>query len=203
MNKGPFKVMLLSGSPDQTNACNRLLQHLKTSRMVSIELVDAGVAGLPVFTGTINTGILRQLHPIFTALKQADAVLLIYPEQNGSVSTYLKNLIDHTSIPYGCNYWLSKPVAAVCCAEHSRLSPYVLDDLLRLLRFIGADIELQDTIAVARARTLFNADGVLVDKTLHSQLQQLLQQLIDKVSARMAVRHPAPDLGIPLWNSWY
>ncbi len=203
MQKGPFNILLLSGSPDKSSACTRLLQHVRTHAGEQFVMTDAGILSLPVFNGSLTAGTSKALEPLFAALRQADAVLLANPEHNDSVSTYLKNILDHTSIPYGCNHWLAKPAAVICSAEHSKYSSCARDELFRLLRCIGADVDVADTLLVGRARCLFDAKGELVDAVVHKQLQQLLSQLSLKISARLAIRHLPPDPGIPLWNSWY
>ncbi len=203
MQNGPLTILLLSGSPDSSSSCSRLLQHIKLIAGEQVLLIDAGRLALPVFSGSSTAGNSKLLKPLFSALKKADAVLLANPEHNDSISTYLKNILDHTSIPYDCNHWLAKPAGLICSAEHSKPSNCARDEILRLLRYIGADDDTTDAIWVGRARSLFDANGLLVEPTIKKQLQQLLDQLTAKIASRRAVRPQPPEYGIPLWNSWY
>lgn len=203
MPTGPLNILMISGSPDARSACSRLLHHIAVVAGEHLSVTDAGVFTLPVFSGPATTASSQLLQPLLNALKMADAVVLANPEHNDSISTYLKNILDHSSIPYDCNHWLAKPAGIICCAEHSKQSNCARDELLRVLRYIGADVDTKDTIWVGRARTLFDAEGLLVDPTVKLQLNQLIDKLTTKIAARQAIRHQPPDTGIPLWNSWY
>jgi chromate reductase, NAD(P)H dehydrogenase (quinone) len=74
-----------------------------------IEIFD--LSEIPLFNQDLEMSPPEKVKVLKQKIKAADAILLVTPEYNFSVSSVLKTAIDWASRPPGDNSWLGKPVA--------------------------------------------------------------------------------------------
>ena len=82
------------------------------------------------------------------AVGRADALLLVTPEYNGSLTAVLKNAIDWASRPHLSGALIDKPVAAVGTSSGRYGGVWALDDTRKTARIAGARV-LDDIVALA------------------------------------------------------
>ena len=120
------------------------------------------------------------------AVADADAVLLVTPEYNGSLSSAVKNAVDWASRPRGASSIAGKPAAVIAASGPPRVrAQWAREDGVKVLKVAGADA-IDDTVGVGSAFQAF-VDGRLSDEALDADLRALMQRLAGQVdSARAA-----------------
>lgn len=115
---GHKKILTLVGSL-RAASINRQLAETAAELApdgVSVVIYE-GLDGLPFYNEDLDTA-----HPpapvadLRTAAGDADAVLVVTPEYNGSIPGVLKNAIDWLSRPYGNSALQAKPLAVIGAA---------------------------------------------------------------------------------------
>ena len=119
------------------------------------------------------------------AVADADAVLLVTPEYNGSLSSAVKNAVDWASRPRGAASIAGKPAAVIAASGAPRGAQWAREDGVKVLKVAGADV-IEDTVGVGSSFQAF-VDGRLSDEALDAELRTLVQRLAREVeSARAA-----------------
>jgi len=112
----------------------------------------------------------------------ADALFLVTPEYNGSVSGVLKNAVDWASRPPrgGAALWgKTVGIAGVTTGQYGAL--WAQQDLRRILGIAGARV-IEGDLPVARAQNVFDESGRLVDELVRERLREHLEQLVAEAS---------------------
>lgn len=160
------------------------------------QLADAAIAHLPAgVDGTVFTRLADLPHysedldhddalpevarDLREAVADADAVLLVSPEYNGSLPGVLKNAVDWVSRPRGAAAIVGKPAAVIGASGSPRAAQWAREDGIKVLKVAGAT-PLEDTVGVGSAFQAF-ADGRLADDELDAQLRSLVTRLVDAV----------------------
>ena len=74
------------------------------------------------------------------AVAQADAILVVTPEYNGSIPGALKNAIDWLSRPYGQNALAAKPLAVIGASMGQYGGVWAHDEARKSFGIAGADV---------------------------------------------------------------
>ena len=160
------------------------------------QLADAAVAHLPVgVTATVferlgelphyseeldHDDVLPELaRDLREAVADADALLLVTPEYNGSLPSALKNAVDWVSRPRGAAAIAGLPAAVVGASGSPRGAQWAREDAVKVLRVAGAHV-LSDTVGVGASFQAFD-NGRLADPRLDTQLRSLLGRLVLEV----------------------
>jgi len=175
-------VLVLVGSL-RAGSTNRLLAD------AAIAHLPAGVAGtvfarladLPHYSEDLDHDdhlpeVARDLRE---AVADADALLLVTPEYNGSMSSAVKNAVDWVSRPRGAAAIAGKPAAVVAATGAPRAAQWAREDGVKVLGVAGADV-LEDTVGVGSSFQAF-VDGRLSDAALDAELRTLMGRLADRV----------------------
>src|ERR1700691_25236 len=112
-------------------------------------------------------------------IRRADAVLIVTPEYNYSISGILKNAIDWASRPHGDSAWSGKP-AAIMGASPAAIGTARAQQHLRQI-FVALNLFLLNTpeVVIADAAHRFNEEGNLVHEPTKRLIQELLKNLVD------------------------
>jgi chromate reductase, NAD(P)H dehydrogenase (quinone) len=94
------------------------------------------------------------------AIAEADGVLFVTPEYNGSIPGQLKNALDWVSVPFEHNALRNKPVAVIGTSTGMFGAVWAQAELRKVLGLIGARVLDRDT-PVPLADTAFGPDGSL------------------------------------------
>lgn len=151
----------------------------------TLELAD--IAGIPLYNGDVeNEGIPDAVTVLKDRIAAADGLLLVTPEYNNSIPGVMKNAID----------WLSRPPEDIARVFHGRpvavmgASPGPYGTLLSqnawlsVLRTLRTAPWFEGRLAVARASTVFNDKGELIDEKVRGQLRQFVQGFVQFVAER-------------------
>lgn len=109
------------------------------------------------------------------AVAAADALVVVTPEYNGTMSGVIKNAIDWASRPYGAGSIAGKPVAVLAASRSSRGAQWAREDAVKALRIAGAQ-PLERTFGLGAAHQAFAGAGLADDATA-SELREVLLAL--------------------------
>jgi chromate reductase len=112
-------------------------------------------------------------------IREADAVLLVTPEYNHSVTGLLKNAIDWASRPYGESAWDGKPAAIMGATPGAFGTARAQGHLRQILSSLGMAVLNQPEVLIGNAATRFDPEGILHDEATRDAIRQLLTKLVD------------------------
>jgi NAD(P)H-dependent FMN reductase len=139
--------------------------------------VFAHLADLPHYSEDLDSAdhLPQVARDLREAVSDADALLLVTPEYNGSMSSAVKNAVDWVSRPRGAAAVVGKPAAVIAAAGSPRAAQWAREDGVKVLRVAGADV-IEDTVGVGSAFQAF-VDGRLSDQALDADLRDLMGRL--------------------------
>ena len=118
------------------------------------------------------------------AVADSDAVLLVSPEYNGSLSSAVKNAVDWASRPRGAASITGKPAAVIAATGAPRAAQWAREDGVKVLKVAGAEV-IEDTVGVGSSFQAF-VDGRLADASLDTELRALVTRLAREVEGARA-----------------
>jgi len=123
-------------------------------------------------------------------IADADAILVVTPEYNGSIPGVLKNAIDWASRPRSEAALRGKTVAVAGASTGQYGAIWAIQDLRRVLGIAGARV-IEGEVSVARAHELVDGAGTLSSEAVRIRLHDLLTSL----GATRILRRQDIDLG--------
>ena len=118
-----------------------------------------------------------------SAIEDADALLFVTPEYNGSIPGALKNAIDWASRPPRGGAALWGKTAAVAGASTGQFGAiWAQQDLRRVLGVAGARV-IEGELPVAQAQRVFDENGLLADPLVGERLRKHLENLAHEAAA--------------------
>jgi NAD(P)H-dependent FMN reductase len=101
-----------------------------------------GIGDLPHYNEDIDTpaDVPASVTDIRAAVAEADAILVVTPEYNGSIPGALKNALDWLSRPYGRSVLNGKPLAVIGTSQGQYGGVWSHDETRRTFGIAGADV---------------------------------------------------------------
>jgi len=112
-------------------------------------------------------------------IEEADALLVITPEYNGSITGVLKNAIDWASARHRGSWLRNKTVAVAGATTGQYGAIWAQQDLKRVLGIAGARV-VGGELPVSKAHEKFDAHGRLVDRLLADRLRLHIAMLVNE-----------------------
>lgn len=116
----------------------------------------------------------------------ADAVLLVSPEYNGSMPAILKNAIDWLSRPFGAGALSGKPAAVIGSAFGQYGGVWAHDEARRSLGVAGADVLEDAKLSIGSSITRFAETHPKDDAEVAGQVTGVLAALADAATVSVA-----------------
>jgi NAD(P)H-dependent FMN reductase len=141
-------VLALVGSL-RVASVNRQIGELAAARApagITVHLYQGlgggGLGELPLYNEDIDTpaDLPASASTLRGAVAQADAILVVTPEYNGSIPGALKNAIDWLSRPYGHNALSTKPLAVVGASMGQYGGVWAHDEARKSFGIAGANV---------------------------------------------------------------
>src|SRR3546814_5614686 len=110
------RVAVLVGSLRSDSLNRRIAETLRDNAPegVSLEIVE-GLGDLPFYNEDIDTDAAQEAASLVRkSVAEADRVLVVTPEYNGTMPAAVNNAIDWLSRPYGAGAVVGKPFAVIC-----------------------------------------------------------------------------------------
>lgn len=163
LRKGSFNRALLSAALD-------LLPN-----DASLEIFD--LEGIPLFNQELETPPPERVKEFKEKIKAADALLIVTPEYNYSITGVIKNAIDWASRPYGDNSFENKPVALMSASTGMLGGARAQYHLRQSLVFLNAHPINKPEVFITFASQKFDSDGKLMDEKAKDLIRDLLKAL--------------------------
>lgn len=184
-----MQVLALVGSLRKDSYNRKLFEAARelAPRGMRLEAFDLGL--LPLYNADLHdtAQFPEPVERLHRAIRAADAVLLLSPEYNHSVSGVLKNAIDWAS--RGPSAPLQGKPAAIAGASTGMIGTARAQ---MHLREICAALEMplvpSPEVLVANAKQKFDASGHLTDENSRKFLKELLEGLAELVQERSSVK---------------
>ena len=139
----------------------------------------AEIGDLPLYNDDVRAaGFPPPVERLRAQLAAADAVLLVTPEYNYSISGVLKNAIDWASRPPSQPFE-AKPVAIMGASPGLFGSARAQYHLRQMLIFLNAMPVNRPEVMIGQAQNKFDADGNLTDEPTREFIRKLLVSLRD------------------------
>lgn len=193
MATGTLKVLGISGSLRADSHNSRLLE--------SASRVLPGDAELEVYTGLRDLPHYDQdlddidnpeaaVASLRSAIVDADAVLFVTPEYNGSIPGVLKNAVDWASRPAGKAPLRGKPAVAISSSPGQFGGVWAQADLRRVLSITGARV-VDAEFAVAKVHDVREAnEGDPLAADQEAALAELLETLVEEARINASLAQP-------------
>jgi NAD(P)H-dependent FMN reductase len=172
----PTRIAVLVGSL-RAGSLNRQLAQLisdETPDEIVLDVID-GLDQVPFYNEDLDADSAPQ--PA-TALRErvadADRVLVVTPEYNGTMPAVLNNAIDWLSRPYGAGALVGKPLAVVGTAPSPYGAKWAHDDTARSAGIAGAVVVEDATVSQSYAEV-----DVLADPEVKQRLLAAVTTLVE------------------------
>lgn len=176
------KILALVGSL-RGGSINRQLAEAAMAHApsgVTVVSFDA-LADLPFYNEDIDNDAdrPRAADDLRAVATEADALLLVSPEYNGSMPAVLKNAIDWLSRPYGAGAISSKPAAVIGSAFGQYGGVWAHDEARRSLGVAGASVIDDARLSIGGSITRFAQLHPKDDAEVAAQVTEVLSTLAD------------------------
>ena len=177
-----MKILGIAGSLREGSYNRQLLRLAGESVPDGVEFaVWDGLAGLPAYNEDDEGSGSLPVEAFRAAVADADAVLIVTPEYNGSIPGALKNALDWGSRPRETAVFRGKPVAVIGASTGSFGGIWAHAETRKILGLMGARVvDVEHSLPKAHERL---ADP---DDELHEQLRAVDAALVAEASARAA-----------------
>jgi chromate reductase len=152
----------------------------------AVKLVPSGITlstfdldGIPPFNLDLEHEPPHALQEFKASILRADAILIVTPEYNYSVSGVLKNAIDWGSRPYGESAWDGKPVGVMGASVGTLGTSRAQYHLRQMFVFLNMFPLNQPEVMIANADDKFDEKGNLKDEKTAQKIRELLDALAD------------------------
>lgn len=111
-------------------------------------------------------------------IEAADAILIVTPEYNHSISGVLKNAIDWASRPYGKSSWDSKPVAVIGASSGTFGTARAQAHLRQIFATLNMYPLNRPQVMITNSAEKFDADGNLTDEDTKAKIKEMMATLV-------------------------
>jgi chromate reductase len=182
-----MKILGISGSLRE-GSYNRSLLHAALAQApegVEVATFDR-LAALPYFDEDLEAAGLPEAVTAFrTAIAEADALLVVTPEYNGSTSGVLKNALDWASRG-PVRVLAGKPVAVMGTSTGRGGAQGGIEAVVRILRRTRSEV-LDRTVAVPLASEAFDDPLSLADPSVSAEVRELVGELASKARTSVSL----------------
>ena len=177
---GIYEVAAIVGSLRKASFNRGLLRAAIELQPEGMRITEAPIGDVPLFNEDVEQeGDPAPVQELKARILASDAVLLITPEYNQSVSGVMKNAIDWASRPYGQVRVLNdKPVAILGASGGHHGTARAQLDLRKMLPYLGMHLLPKPEIYVGPGNELFDDDSNLTDAKTRDRLGDQLTKLL-------------------------
>jgi chromate reductase, NAD(P)H dehydrogenase (quinone) len=142
-----------------------------------VRVVPIDVSEIPLFNADIEDPPPAAVATMRETIRSADALLIVTPEYNHSMSGVTKNIIDWASRPPDDSCLDDKPVGLAGCSRGYFGGTRAKLALLPTFVFTGMHVLNDPIVNVARADKAFDEAGRLTDQRVKKDVRELLEAL--------------------------
>ncbi len=175
----PFRVIGIAGSLRVGSYNKALLQAVAELALEGMHIEIAKIDQIPLYNQDIEMTPPQSVHALKEKIRAADAVILVTPEYNYSVSGVLKNAIDWGSRPRGENVWDGKPCALLGASPGMFGTARAQYHLRQIVQSVNMYALNRPEVMVSQADKKFDASLRLIDEPTREKIQQQLNALME------------------------
>lgn len=179
-------ILGISGSLRAGSFNSALLRAAQAEPIPGVHIEAASIRGIPLYDGDVEAqGIPAEVAALKESVVRADGLLLVTPEYNNSIPGPLKNAIDWLSRPPADvpRIFHDLPVAIIGASPGANGTILAQNAWLPVLRTLRTRPWFGDRLMVARANTVFNESGELIDEEIRKRLREFLEGFAQFVEA--------------------
>jgi chromate reductase len=135
--------------------------------------IHEGLADIPAYDEDLQGLVPDAVAALKDAITEADAVVVVTPEYNGSIPGFLKNALDWVSRPIAESPMRGKPVAVIGASPGQFGAIWAQRELKKVLGIMSARV-LDAELAVAKADRRLEAP----DPELRDELRSVVDALV-------------------------
>ena len=184
MNQGPATTILVLVGSLRRGSINRQIAQAAIDQApnpVRMRLFD-GLGELPLYNEDVDTGdVVEPVAAFRAAAAEADALLVVTPEYNGSIPGGLKNEIDWLSRPYGRGPMSGKPAAVIGASLSRYGGVWAHDEARKSLGIAG--LRIVESIRLSVPTRMLKGKHPAEDADLVRTLRGIVEDLAAEVSA--------------------
>ena len=172
------RIIGISGSLRRQSFNSALLRAAVDLMPAGSALEIASIEHIPLYNGDDEAeGIPAAVASLKDRIAEADGLLLCTPEYNNSIPGVMKNAIDWLSRPSDdiARVFGGKAVAVMGASPGPYGTQLSQNAWLPVLRTLRTQPWFAGRLRVARAGTVFNEQGDLIDEKVRGQLRQFVQ----------------------------
>jgi len=172
------RIVGVSGSLRRKSFNTALLNAARELAPADVDFGIATIRDIPLYDGDLEAA--NGIPPAVTALKDAiagaDGLLMVTPEYNNGIPGVFKNAIDWASRPPADieKVFGGKKVAVIGASPGGFGTILAQSHWLPVLRTLEAQLWTGGRLMVARAGTVFDAEGRLTDEAIRKRLQDFI-----------------------------
>lgn len=169
-----MRIVGISGSLRAGSYNTALLREAQSLAPAGVELVAGSIRDIPLYDADVEaeSGLPLAVSELKERVVGADGLMLFTPEYNNGIPGVFKNAIDWLSRPASDigRVFGGKPVAVLGASPGGFGTILSQDAWLPVLRTLGTAPWFGGRLMVARAGSVFDADGRLVDEEIRRRL---------------------------------
>ncbi|MET4060863.1 NAD(P)H-dependent FMN reductase [Arthrobacter sp. UYP6] len=176
------KVLTLVGSLRTGSVNRQLAEAAILNAPEDVELIiHEGIGTIPFYNEDIDVegSVPEAAAALRTAAAAADALLLVCPEYNGTMSAVLKNSIDWLSRPFGSGAISGTPAAVIGTAFGQYGGVWAHDDARKSLGIAGARVVEDARLSIGGSVTRFAQIHPKDDPEVAEQVRTVISSLAE------------------------
>ena len=137
------RILVLAGSLRSASITRRLAEAAVGTAPEGVEIgIYEGLGEIPFYNEDLDVAgsVPAAAERLRAAVAEVDAVLLVTPEYNGTLSAVLKNAIDWLSRPYGAGALKDKPVGVISASISSNAARWAHGDAVKAVGVAGGSV---------------------------------------------------------------
>ena len=177
MSTDTVTIAAFAGSLRKGSFNRMLLRNAVTLAPSGVRIDAIDIDDVPLFNADIESPPPPAVARMRDTIRNADALLVVTPEYNYSMSGPTKNALDWASRPSDDSCLNDKPVGLAGCSTGRFGGARAKLALLPVFVFNSMHVLDDPMLHVARANTKFNAQGELIDDEIKAEMRELLTAL--------------------------
>lgn len=173
-----IKIALIIGSLRKESINRKFAEYIGSQMPENVIVEEVNIADLPLYNQDYDDITIDSYERVREQLKAADAVLIVTPEHNRTMTAALKNVIDIASRPYKQSAWTDKKVALVTASPGSYGGINSGLDVRKSMQMLSAQMMVSPEVYLSQATDSLNDDGSVTERT-----QKYLQKFVDALVA--------------------
>jgi chromate reductase, NAD(P)H dehydrogenase (quinone) len=171
-------IAVVVGSLRKDSFNKKLSKALEKLFPPEFSFTEVRIDDLPLYNQDDDNNPPAPVQRLKDEIKEAQGVLFFTPEYNRSISSVLKNAIDHASRPYGQSVWDRKPAGVIGVSVGATGTALSQQHLRNILAYLNMPTLGQPEAFIQNKDGLFDAAG-----NIGPDSQKFLQGWVDQYVA--------------------